>query len=47
METFVNGAVEILVEKMNKTVIADEILKLSQAALNLAQTKSILEHLNK
>ena len=43
MDTKVNKAIELLAEKINSDVTADEALKFTQAALNLAHVLSVFK----
>lgn len=43
MKTEIETAVEVLTKKIDNTVKADEALKFTQAALNLAHTSQVLE----
>ena len=47
MEEKIDRAIEILAGKIVQSVKADEALKYTQAALNLAHTKGILKEIRK
>ena len=44
MEASIETAIKLLAKKIDDTVSGNDALKFTQAALNLAQTESTIEH---